>query len=284
MGASFPTTDMPTTGTPLDGSLTTDTVLITTASMLIINATDKSTSTSSNMATVIGPVVGSLVFIFVLLGLYFLRHKKEVKVTKDDHPPVDELANRVVFPMLDNPVFAGFEHRRAESKRRINDLFNNAFEETNIDQLNVLRSTNHSDEDVMPYPIRASRGMVLLVPVNEYYGNKAGGENSNVMIQPGEYQLVDQDQVDSINTMPETQGESGKKDNYDNSIITRPNPKADIELDNYNHLGDNERVVIVQGILLTLIIPFAHQLLPASSCSFITTITRFLSTSCSLPF
>ena len=238
MGASFPTTDMPTTGTPLDGSLTTDTVLITTASMLIINATDKSTSTSSNMATVIGPVVGSLVFIFVLLGLYFLRHKKEVKVTKDDHPPVDELANRVVFPMLENPLYTGFEHKRAESKRRINNLFNDVFEETNSDQLNVLRSTNHSDEDVMP---------------------------------------------DSIYTMPETQGESGESDNYDNPIITRPNPKADIELDNYNHLGDNERVVIVQGILLTLIIPFAHQLLP-SSCSFITTITRFLSTSCSLPF
>ena len=83
--------------------------------MLIINATDKSTSTSFKMATVIGPVVGSLVFIFVLLGLYFLRHKKEVKVTKDDHPPIDELANRVVFPMLENPLHTGFEHKGAES-------------------------------------------------------------------------------------------------------------------------------------------------------------------------
>ena len=39
---------------------------------------------------------------------------------------------------------------------------------------------------------------------------------------------------------------------------------ANIELDNYNHLGANDREVIIQGILLTLIIPFAHQLLPSS--------------------
>ena len=50
---------------------------------------------------------------------------------------------------------------------------------------------------------------------------------------------------------------------------------ANIELDNYNHLGANDREVIIQGILLTLIIPFAHQLLP-SSYSFIIPLHAFL--------
>ena len=50
---------------------------------------------------------------------------------------------------------------------------------------------------------------------------------------------------------------------HNNLQFRRGSTAAHIELDNYDHLDDNERVVIIQGILLTLTIPFAHQLLPS---------------------
>ena len=46
--------------------------------------------------------------------------------------------------------------------------------------------------------------------------------------------------------------------NHNNLQFRRGSTAAHIELDNYNHLGDNDRMVIIQGILLTPTIFFLH--------------------------
>ena len=66
-----------------------------------------------------------------------VQNRTRDTVKETNRVPVVEPRDPVVIPMLENPVHEGFDHKRAESKRRITILFNASFHETNLDKVIV---------------------------------------------------------------------------------------------------------------------------------------------------